>query len=490
MAGTMREIIRPYSRSLFSSMSQAAGLGTLRAAELDLDGNGTSGTVDVGASAVTQNNQEAPKKNDVRVASYNVLSSSLCKADYHLKCTSKNLDPATRLQRVKKLLLSEMEVGALLCLQEVSMKWSTSLHTFFLDNDYVFINHGYGNSFDGYMGVGIAFPRSKFQLCEAHIEKLSDTKAWTPEPRATREVKDVFQPLRQLWCSMLHRIEPPPPPDPWKDAKRRHNFLIFLRLEHLAQPGVTFALATYHMPCQFRVPAVMVIHTALALQFVQKLAKSDPVIFCGDMNFKPGDSAYRLITDGGLSSEDEFYPEPVEGDIWRPTEALGAEPDFTNWAFTRGMEKDFVDCLDYLFVSPGIEVLGVRELASRAEAIDQGIAGPYPSNMEPSDHIMISSDLRLQPSGNSGFKLDKFKENRFGVNVSDASGFQRNVQKQLEEFAANEKVKELEFAPSLKSHERKLIHLLCNDLGLASKSQGAGRDRYIMAYKDPHDQDN
>jgi hypothetical protein len=46
------------------------------------------------------------------VVTYNVLSSSLCEEDYHVKCTPANLDPANRLRRVTKQLDDEARLAA------------------------------------------------------------------------------------------------------------------------------------------------------------------------------------------------------------------------------------------------------------------------------------------------------------------------------------------------------------------------------------------
>ena len=49
-----------------------------------------------------------------------------------------------------------------------------------------------------------------------------------------------------------------------------------------------FVVGTYHMPCAFRVPAIMTIHCALSTQHLQKFAKDDPYLLVGDFNIKPG----------------------------------------------------------------------------------------------------------------------------------------------------------------------------------------------------------
>ena len=87
---------------------------------------------------------------NLRVASYNVLSSKLCEPGYFVKCAKENLDPPTRLKRVQALLRNRNEEkNAVVCLQEVSREWSGDLHAFFARQGYQFTTGLYGNPFNG-----------------------------------------------------------------------------------------------------------------------------------------------------------------------------------------------------------------------------------------------------------------------------------------------------------------------------------------------------
>ena len=86
---------------------------------------------------------------NLRVASYNVLSSKLCEPGYFIKCAKENLDPPTRLKRVQALLETETKKNAVVCLQEVSREWSGDLHAFFARQGYQFTTGLYGNPFNG-----------------------------------------------------------------------------------------------------------------------------------------------------------------------------------------------------------------------------------------------------------------------------------------------------------------------------------------------------
>lgn len=67
----------------------------------------------------------------------------------------------------------------------------------------------------------------------------------------------------------------------------------------------------------------------------------------------------------------------------------GSEPDFTNYAQSRGSEP-FIDTLDFIFLSEQWQVSDVMELVHRDCS-----GGPFPNldKDEPSDHVMIAASL-------------------------------------------------------------------------------------------------
>ena len=74
-------------------------------------------------------------------------------------------------------------------------------------------------------------------------------------------------------------------------------------------------------------------------------------------------------------------------------EKRGAEPEFTNLARSK-FNKDgtFIETLDYIWLSPTIMVNAVKELPSKASMA--GIQS-FPNKDEPSDHVMITAELKL-----------------------------------------------------------------------------------------------
>jgi mRNA deadenylase 3'-5' endonuclease subunit Ccr4 len=68
----------------------------------------------------------------------------------------------------------------------------------------------------------------------------------------------------------------------------------------------------------------------------------------------------------------------------------GSEPDFTNFAQIKD-DPQFIDTLDYIFISPAVEVKEVMPLPHRND-----VKGPFPSKAEPSDHIMLAATLTVK----------------------------------------------------------------------------------------------
>ena len=160
-----------------------------------------------------------------------------------------------------------------------------------------------------------------------------------------------------------------------------------------------FCVGTYHMPCMFKYPSVMVTHCSLSAQHIHKFSKGDPYVYTGDFNIKPTSSQYQLLTEGDLDKNNSDYPPIVPGDDWKPALVKplrsaykvknGEEPNFTNYAKTEGT-PEFIDTLDYIFLSDEWHVQDVLPLPHRDE-----VQGPLPNEAEPSDHVLISAELSL-----------------------------------------------------------------------------------------------
>merc|ERR1719326_2476878 len=159
-----------------------------------------------------------------------------------------------------------------------------------------------------------------------------------------------------------------------------------------------FVVATYHMPCAYWAPKVMVIHAALAAQYAFKFVDGLPLMLAGDWNFKPEAAPYQLLTAGCLPLDHPAHPGQAPSDWhedWRLERGLKKlqsayqrfkrEPDFTNYAWVRDDADPFIGTLDYIFVSKDVRVVDVGRLPGKSEC------GLLPTKAEPSDHLMVSA---------------------------------------------------------------------------------------------------
>jgi len=380
----------------------------------------------------------ARKGLSVRIVSYNVLSSHLASPSHFTACKPEDLDFANRLPRVLSKLETELkecakaQMPVIFCLQEVSHSFAGPLHAFFANNRYAMITGLYGKPFNNYMGVALAYPIDTYETVAAEQVRLSDYRndGWPREPivetvglagRVTaarqnirkfangtlkRGIKAIAGPVRGLL-----RLPPPSkdPIDHWHMSENRQNILLSVCLRERGGNdgsnaanddggGQTFCLSNYHMPCAFFAPMVMNIHADLAAKRCQDFAGRIPHILAGDFNLMPDSPHYQLLTTGELLRTDPTYPTEKHGMTWnpeaRPMRSAYAvsnfgEPDWTNYAKI-GMMNPFIGCLDYIFLSEEWEVGAVREIPHRDDS-----PGPFPTEDEPSDHVIISADLIL-----------------------------------------------------------------------------------------------
>lgn len=340
----------------------------------------------------------------VRVASYNVLSSHLADPRDFPTLNPDHLSSANRFPVVLQKLQEEVDQNSIICLQEVSYDWAGSLFTYFANRGYHLVTGLYGKKHHGYMGVALAWPINQWRVIDVDISRLTDKRegGWPKAPSS-----DPGR-LTEIWNQLARATRPyleyvgivsKGPVDTWEMAENRFNVLLTVKLQDKTS-GRSFAIGTYHMPCAYKTPKVMTIHTDLAARHVQRLAGSMPFILAGDWNIAPSDSSYRLLTTGKMDVGDPVWPEPKYGMHWEPTtkamrSAYAAsdhgEPEFTNYARWKD-EDPYIDTLDYIFISPQWTVKGVKPLPHKAEA-----AGPFPNldYGEPSDHILIAAELIL-----------------------------------------------------------------------------------------------
>jgi 2',5'-phosphodiesterase len=349
----------------------------------------------------------------LRIVTYNVLAPSLGGPSTYTKCNPAFLVASFRLALVKKKLELEMGRDAVVALQEVELSWVGELHAFFARRGYHFVTANYEARRKGYMGVGLAFPLSRYDLLEASIAAVSDLKPLPPRAPAQGLLIRLLSPARALVTALLRWCGLAATPDAtWEAVRARLNRVIAVRLQPRDASSKAFVVATYHMPCAFKLPRMMAAHAALAAQYVASFAASAPYVFVGDFNIVPVNVAgksvtapvYEMLTSGEAAPA-VSPPLEFDDDAWRARvspplrsayrEALGHEPAFTNVG-DKGDEPRFVDTLDYIFLSKEWAVKDVLQLPSLSDLAP----GPQPTETEPSDHLLLAATLTLPAARN------------------------------------------------------------------------------------------
>jgi hypothetical protein len=327
---------------------------------------------------------------NIEIVTYNILCGKL--GEEHVQSFPDN-QSNIRYSRIEGVLSDSIEKKSIICLQEVGQQWAGNLFSFFQRRSYSFLYAPYGNFNNDFMGVAIAIPNALFEVTNAKLFKPTSLKGW-PSQRNSLIDSYILKPLFML--SKYFGIFDDK--DEWKIAKYKLNTCITIRLKERAS-GKEFVVGTYHMPCNFSDPQVMIIHSCLALRGIQEYAETRPYILAGDFNFKPSDVMYQLYTQGFIPLDHPNYP-ICSYDSWTPAvlepvisaykEFNGKEPDFTNCG-SSGEKPVFIGVLDYIFCSKTFKVENVGLLPS----ISDLTTGRLPSQKFPSDHLLLSASLRI-----------------------------------------------------------------------------------------------
>lgn len=379
---------------------------------------------------------DAPDPSLVRVCSFNVLSTAFSRDMVSAEPSS--VDNKNRFELLQKVLMSEIKMRAVICLQELSLSWQGKLAYFFAKENYALVWTGYEGPRAHFMGVGIAYSREHYELISSQTERAANVLlrvggstggggAPPPTSLGGSILGALLRPFRE-GLRLRNKGPPKPPPspqppeadvphpavgeDPWPFALAKRNQVVSVRLIPFPKAGgpagAPFCISTYHMPCVFWNDEFMRIHGALAAQAARDFARGDDYMLLGDFNSKPDSSLYQMITRGAAAdgSSDFSAPPDTAPGSWRPeveplrsavAEAHGAEPRFTSFSLKacdkeRGAEP-FKACIDYIFISGGWTV----ESAVSVPCDSIEAAGLMPNAAQPSDHALIHATLSRRP---------------------------------------------------------------------------------------------
>ena len=330
----------------------------------------------------------------VRVVTYNLLVPLLAEEPgYYSKSRPEFLTIDYRWRLIRSQLEQEIRSNqnTIICLQEVCRSLQPILKSFFDQMNYTLFDVLYGERHNDFMGVAVAVPRP-MRVTSRNSVRVGDYLRSTFE---SRQKRSSLPARRNYPMNAIAGTWKRPSTDSWETAMSMSNTLLCVGVLVHGRP---LLVGTYHMPCMFRQPDVMVMHASAVKDLVFQFAAGHPFVLAGDFNFKPRDAPYRVITErsyaeqltlaqtGGERVSDLFSTQQVLRSAYR--EKNGAEPNYTNFAVTR-QSLAFCATLDYIFFSGRLGVDHVLRLPARPTGRS------YPDRTHPSDHLMIAASLLL-----------------------------------------------------------------------------------------------
>ncbi|CAF3468567.1 unnamed protein product [Rotaria socialis] len=328
-----------------------------------------------------------------RIVSYNILAPILAnRPEHYFKCQLEYLQIDHQWNLIQSHLEQEImqNENTIICLQELTLTILPKFELFFRRMNYTFFHNLYGERRKDYMGVGMAIPYS-IQLNSISIIKIGDhirsmSKAFEKQTNLFTWKWDFYQLVKSKLIEVVS--------DSWETAMNRTNTLICVQI---TINNKSIYIGTYHMPCLYKEPDVMLIHASMVKDLMFQLAGGQDFILAGDFNIKPWDLCYKLLTEkdyvGCNMPESSSYEisyrsntELVLKSAYR--EKNGAEPMYTNFSHTPP-SPNFCATLDYIFFNGSLTVEKVLELP------DHPSGDSYPDETHPSDHLMIAATFRL-----------------------------------------------------------------------------------------------
>lgn len=304
----------------------------------------------------------------ISVTTYNILDRNLARSEL-FDVDARHLEPKKRLTLITETIQEDIAKESIITFQEVGRIFGKSkVFKELKKSGYVTLTAYTGEKRLG-MGTAIAYP-SKYKLVRHGRVRIGE-KIPLPRDHEKSEHRTLKNPKGEDQDYSLFDF-----------AKSRDQILLWAILKEKVT-GAEFFVATYHMPCAYWWPSVMLLHADTVLREVEKLAGDLPIILAGDLN--------SCLKNKETSDVLKFFLEDVtvEGitSLWKPASKLKLKSANTTLLTTRTKSPDrpiFEGTLDHVLYS-GCDLLSVD-----IEDISDKI---LPDATHGSDHVPVRVTL-------------------------------------------------------------------------------------------------
>lgn len=329
---------------------------------------------------------------------YNVLSPCFTKkATVFPDCDRRDLEENTRFDRVWKRIAMritkpDVPEHTIVGLQEVNLEWAKRFTDCFAEIGMNFHYICYGEGYK--LGVGLAYPKQLVKEC--HSIKVTALRLGATFPCASPPYMFSNGPsgpvvvYQHYWGQYEQRHHE------WASISDKQNHLLALRFA--PREGAPFLVATYHMPCAFMAPNIMLAHTVRLFQWLQH--QDIPYVLLTDFNQMPDSDNVRMLL-GTIppKADATVFKIPGQGRDcqWRPVlrqipavDVCMPSIECTTWARPREGNEEFVATLDYIFYSRG----DWKDIVTDVDLTRDEIDAPgftMPNASQGSDHAMVVS---------------------------------------------------------------------------------------------------
>lgn len=342
----------------------------------------------------------------LRFCTYNVLSSKLCKSSDFKDNNPKHLNPSNRFDDICAFLKQEIDQGpTIFGLQEVSLEWKSQFLTFFKTFGYEFYCASYGNHWNGFMGVALAYPSAiQVQNIQEYIpsqQGMNGYRTWkqnqSSKPSIPSRTWSFIKESMPFQNVIGHLLKPKHGEPVQKMAIERYNRVI---LATVICPYMRRAItvAVYHMPCKFQYPYLMGVYAAFLKSCVAQYSYNHYTygnIVLTDFNSQPGSIAHQVMTHlDPIKQSDMDKLSEISPGLQYQMDGLNDRYNTTHdpkqiTTFAKGFTGQlFHGTLDYIFYSHHLKLIP-RNTLPVISTDNISTLELMPNSKQPSDHYPL-----------------------------------------------------------------------------------------------------